>query len=228
MLFIWFRHLCKSAYLEVSYVTDFRALNYAGIGATIGHEITHGFDDRGRQFDATGNLREWWDEEVKKKFEERAQCMIKQYAKIEFQQKLQIKVPGTGLNINGKLTLGENIADNGGVKSAYRAYRAYLRRRGGEEKRVKGLEHYSNEQMFFLGYAMSWCGHATSDKLINFILTNVHAPERYRFVRLAKLFQTFKPLFRVNQVLANQPEFAAAFKCKVGSAMNPIERCAVW
>ncbi|VDN35050.1 unnamed protein product [Cylicostephanus goldi] len=120
------------------------ALNYGGIGAVIGHEITHGFDDQGksykrglivahrppprltkllgplsrRQFDAIGNLREWWDADVKKKFTDRAQCIINQYGKIEVSR--SEKVPGTGLKINGKLTQGENIADNGGVKQAYR------------------------------------------------------------------------------------------------------------
>ncbi|CAJ0606430.1 unnamed protein product [Cylicocyclus nassatus] len=181
-----------------------RALNYGGMGAVIGHEITHGFDDKGRQFDANGNLREWWDEGVKRNFENRAQCIINQYGNIE--------VPGTGLKINGKLTQGENIADNGGVKQAYRAYKAYLEKHGGEEERIKGMEQYNNEQMFFLGYATMWCGHLTNDELINRVLTDPHAPQRYR----------------VNQVLANQPEFAAAFKCKEGSAMNPTERCAVW
>ncbi|ETN81757.1 peptidase family M13 [Necator americanus] len=180
-----------------------RALNYGGIGAIIGHEITHGFDDNGRQFDADGNLKEWWDAEVKKKFEERIKCIINQYGKLE--------VPGTGLKVNGKLTQGENIADNGGVKQAFRAYKNYLRKHG-EEKRIKGLEEYNNEQIFFLGYALIWCGHATHDAMINLLLTDSHSPEN----------------FRVNQVLANQPEFATAFQCAVGTPMNPVERCAVW
>ncbi|ETN79145.1 peptidase family M13 [Necator americanus] len=180
-----------------------RALNYGGIGAVIGHEITHGFDDEGRQFDSVGNLREWWDPEVKKKFQERAQCIINQYGKIE--------VPGTGFKISGKLTQGENIADNGGVKQAFRAYKNYLRKRG-EERRVKGLEQYNNDQMFFLGYAMVECGHMTKEAMINQLITNPHSPHRNR----------------VNQVLANQPEFATAFQCDLGTPMNPIERCAVW
>ncbi|KAL6734622.1 hypothetical protein Aduo_005144 [Ancylostoma duodenale] len=180
-----------------------RALNYGGIGAVIGHEVTHGFDDQGRQFDSIGNLREWWNADVKKRFEERARCIINQYGKIE--------VPGTGLKINGKLTQGENIADNGGIKQAYRAYRNYLKKHG-EERRIKGLEQFNNEQMFFLGYATVWCGHMTNDAMINLILTDPHSPQRYR----------------VNQVLANQPEFAAAFQCDVGTPMNPTERCAVW
>ncbi|EPB75526.1 peptidase family M13 [Ancylostoma ceylanicum] len=137
---------------------ELRALNYGGIGAVIGHEITHGFDDQGSQFDSIGNLLEWWDTNTKKKFQERAQCIINQYGKTE--------VAGTALRINGKLTQGENIADNGGIKQAFRvrsassrhgqtfyqAYKNYLKRHG-EERRIKGLEQFNNEQMFFLGYA---------------------------------------------------------------------------
>ncbi|XGW10612.1 hypothetical protein V3C99_012257 [Haemonchus contortus] len=180
-----------------------RALNYGGIGAVIGHEITHGFDDQGQQFDAVGNLRDWWDAGAKKKFVERAQCIIDQYGKIE--------VPGTGLKVNGKLTQGENIADNGGVKQSLRAYKKYVNRHG-EEMRIEGLEEYNNEQMFFMGYALIWCGHSTKDALIQQILTDPHSPAQYR----------------VNQVLANQPEFAEAFKCAIGTPMNPTKRCAVW
>ncbi|CAJ0607827.1 unnamed protein product [Cylicocyclus nassatus] len=95
-----------------------------------------------RQYDALGNLNTWWDEDVKKKFEKRAQCFVDQYSKIE--------VPGTNHVINGELTLGENIADNGGVKQAYKAYKAFLQRYGGNEKRIKGLEKYDNDQMFFM------------------------------------------------------------------------------
>ncbi|VDO82969.1 unnamed protein product [Haemonchus placei] len=136
-----------------------------------------------RQYDAIGNLRDWWDAGVKKKFVERAQCIIDQYGKIE--------VPGTGLKVNGKLTQGENIADNGGVKQALRvssqsefrraAYRKYLKRYG-EEKRIEGLEQYNNEQMFFVGYATICCGHSTKDALINSILTDTHSPTQYRYV----------------------------------------------
>ncbi|KAL6734494.1 hypothetical protein Aduo_005029 [Ancylostoma duodenale] len=157
----------------------------------------------GRQYDSIGNLREWWDTVSKKRFEERAQCFIDQYGKIE--------VPGTALRLNGKLTQGENIADNGGVKQAFRAYKNYLKKHG-EEKRIRGLEQFNNEQMFFLGYASICCGHVTKDAAIRRILVDPHSPMRYR----------------VNQVLANQPEFAAAFQCKVGTPMNPTERCALW
>ncbi|EYC34952.1 hypothetical protein Y032_1234g3777, partial [Ancylostoma ceylanicum] len=98
-----------------------------------------------RQYDSIGNLREWWDADVKERFEERAQCIIDQYEKID--------VPGTVLNISGELTLGENIADNGAIKQSYMAYKNYLRRHG-KEKRIKGLEQFNNEQMFFLGYGL--------------------------------------------------------------------------
>uniref|UniRef100_A0A0R3PFX8 Neprilysin n=1 Tax=Angiostrongylus costaricensis TaxID=334426 RepID=A0A0R3PFX8_ANGCS len=188
---------------EVNAFYWFTALSYAGIGTLIGHEITHGFDDEGRQFDAVGNLRDWWDGKAKASFERRAQCIVDQYSKI--------KVPEVSVHLNGKLTQGENIADNGAVKQAFKAYKNY-RKKWGEEKRIKGLENYNNEQMFFMGYARIWCGHSTRDKLVNRILSDPHAPEKYR----------------VNQVLANQPEFAAAFNCPVGAPMNPTERCTVW
>ncbi|CAJ0599855.1 unnamed protein product [Cylicocyclus nassatus] len=180
-----------------------RALNYGAIGSTIAHEISHAFDDEGSQYDAIGNLREWWDADVKKKYQKRAQCLIDQYGEIE--------VPGTGQKINGELTVGENIADNAGVKLAYRAYKAYLRKHG-EEKKIRGLEGYSSEQIFFMGYAVSSCGDDTKDELIDSLLTTPHSPMRYR----------------VNQVLANQRGFAAAFSCEKGSKMNPEKRCGVW
>ncbi|VDK62037.1 unnamed protein product [Cylicostephanus goldi] len=156
------------------------ALNYGGIGGVVGHEITHGFDDDGRFYDAFGKRKEWWNEEVKKRYVQRAQCFIDQYGKIE--------VPGTGLNVNGELTLSENIADNGGVRLAYEsasqemcvwAYKTYLQKHG-QEERIEGLEEFDNEQMFFLGWAMNWCGHRTIESLIDQVNTDPHSPARYR------------------------------------------------
>ncbi|KAK0395635.1 hypothetical protein QR680_001367 [Steinernema hermaphroditum] len=181
-----------------------RAVNYAGIGAVIGHEITHGFDDQGSQFDKIGNLHNWWDPETQKRFMDRTNCIVQQYSEYE--------VPGTELKINGKLTQGENIADNGGIKEAYKAYRRFLDKLGHEEKRLPGLEQYSNEQIFFMSYAQTWCGHTKPEALIRQILTDPHAPLR----------------FRVNGVVINQPEFAHAFNCPAGSKMNPSQRCVVW
>lgn len=157
-------------------------------------------------------------------------CIIDQYSSFE--------VPDTSLHVNGILTQGENIADNGGIKQAYRAYQAYLRKLGSEEKRLPGFERYTNEQMFFISYAQTWCGYSKPEtvsalesagkwvgrslppldvpfrslQLIRQILTDPHSPYRYR----------------VNGVVVNQPEFANAFSCPVGAPMNPERRCAVW
>uniref|UniRef100_A0AC34FHN9 Uncharacterized protein n=1 Tax=Panagrolaimus sp. ES5 TaxID=591445 RepID=A0AC34FHN9_9BILA len=183
-----------------------KVLNYGGMGAVIGHEITHGFDDQGSQFDKIGNLHNWWDAKTQSHFLNRTQCIIQQYSEYE------VPVPGTSLKVNGVLTQGENIADNGGVKEAYRAYRAYIKKLGHEEKRIPGFENYTNDQIFFMSYAKTWCGHAKPESLIRQVLTDPHSPVR----------------FRVNGVVQNQPEFASAFKCPAGSKMNPTTRCAVW
>ncbi|CAJ0566155.1 unnamed protein product, partial [Mesorhabditis spiculigera] len=181
-----------------------KSLNYGGIGAVIGHEITHGFDDQGSQFDKDGNLKNWWDASTREKFEERTQCIIDQYGAQE--------VPNTsGQHLNGKLTQGENIADNGGVKQAYKAYKRFLEKHGPEEA-LPGLEKYTNDQMFFIGYAQTWCNKMTPEATLRLILTDPHAPG----------------MFRVNVVLQNQPEFAHAFQCPAGSTMNPSKRCVVW
>uniref|UniRef100_A0A915BWX3 M13 family peptidase n=1 Tax=Parascaris univalens TaxID=6257 RepID=A0A915BWX3_PARUN len=181
-----------------------KAVNYGAIGSVIGHEITHGFDDQGSQFDKEGNLADWWDNVTSKRFTERTKCIIEQYN--------GYSVPGTGLHINGRLTLGENIADNGGIKEAYHAYKRYVEKLGHEEKRLPGLEQYTNDQIFFISYAQTWCGHSKPEATIRQLLTDPHAPLR----------------FRVNGVVVNQPEFANAFHCPVGSPMNPEKRCVVW
>uniref|UniRef100_A0A183C115 Peptidase_M13 domain-containing protein n=1 Tax=Globodera pallida TaxID=36090 RepID=A0A183C115_GLOPA len=131
-------------------------------------------------------------------------CIIDQYSSFE--------VPDTNLHVNGILTQGENIADNGGIKQAYQAYKTYLRKLGREEKRLPGFERYSNEQIFFISFAQTWCGHTKPETLIRQILTDPHSPYRYR----------------VNGVVVNQPEFARAFSCPVGAPMNPERRCSVW
>uniref|UniRef100_A0A914CI21 Uncharacterized protein n=1 Tax=Acrobeloides nanus TaxID=290746 RepID=A0A914CI21_9BILA len=182
-----------------------KAINYGAIGAIIGHEITHGFDDKGSQLDKMGNLNNWWDEKTIAKFINRTQCIIDQYSAFEVPE-------AVGLKVNGILTQGENIADNGGVKEAFRAYRSYVQKLGREEKRLPGFEDYTNDQIFFISYAQVWCGHSKPEALIHQILVNPHSPMK----------------FRVNGVLANQPEFAASFKCPLGSKMNPKKKCSVW
>ncbi|WKX96993.1 hypothetical protein Q1695_013002 [Nippostrongylus brasiliensis] len=153
--------------------------------------------------DAIGNVRDWWTRASAQKYENRSQCFVEQYG--------NVLVPGTALHLNGKTTQGENIADNGGVKLAFRAYKKYLERHG-REKPIAGFARYSNEQMFFMGYAVANCARYTKDALMNKIVTDAHPPSKYR----------------VNVGLANQPEFAEAFKCRVGTPMNPHKRCNIW
>uniref|UniRef100_A0AC35TLF2 Neprilysin n=1 Tax=Rhabditophanes sp. KR3021 TaxID=114890 RepID=A0AC35TLF2_9BILA len=181
-----------------------KAVNYGGIGAVIGHEITHGFDDQGSQFDKLGSLANWWDAQTQVEFKDRTKCIIDQYSAYE--------VPDTGLKVNGKLTQGENIADNGGLKGAYKSYRNYIKKLGHEEERIPGFEKYTNDQIFFMSYAQTWCGKAKPQSVIRQILGDPHSPMR----------------FRVNGVVVNQPDFAASFKCPIGSPMNPGKRCNVW
>ncbi len=177
------------------------AVNYGAIGMVVGHELTHGFDDQGRKYDALGNLADWWTPEVAKEFDRRAACVSAQYARYE-------SVPGTRLN--GELTLGENLADLGGLKLAYAAMEAA--RRGGEaEAAVAG---FGPAQQFFVGYAQSWCAKYRDEELRLRAVTDPHSPAR----------------FRVNGPLSNLPEFAAAFGCREGSPMvrPAAERCEVW
>lgn len=186
-------------------------LNYAAIGWVIGHEITHGFDDQGRQFGPDGNLAEWWEAPTKKQYLERAQCIINQYGNYSF--------PELGLKINGINTQGENIADNGGIKEAYRAYIKWASRHqsGSEpwdqvEARLPGLTEYNVRQLFWVGAANVWCQKSRPESLKLRILTGAHSPSR----------------FRVRGPFSNMPQFAKDFNCPVNSAMNPTSKCAVW
>jgi predicted metalloendopeptidase len=165
--------------------------NFGGIGMVMGHELTHGFDDEGRQFDAEGNLKDWWTEKVNAEFERRAECVKKQYD--------GYTVLGD-VHVNGKLTLGENIADNGGVKLSLAALKA------------KGGGDPDAEREFFLGFAQGWCGKLRDEALRHLVATNPHSP----------------PNFRVNGPLSNTPEFAKAFGCKPGAKMVNKDRCEVW
>jgi neprilysin len=122
-------------------------LNFGAIGSVIGHEITHGFDDEGSQFDSVGNLVDWWGEDTKSAFLEKARCIIEQYG--------NYTEPNVGLNLNGINTQGENIADNGGIKEAYRAYVSYTKKNG-QENNLPGLNYTSN-QLFWISSAQTWC-----------------------------------------------------------------------
>jgi putative endopeptidase len=177
------------------------AVNYGHIGAVIGHELTHGFDDEGKKFDAKGNLSDWWTPEDTKKFEARTNCFVKEYG--AFTAVDDVKV-------NGKLTLGENTADNGGLLLAYMAYL--------ERARVSGIDltaktdGYTAPQRLYIGYAQNWCENARPEQVRNQVLTDPHSPDH----------------FRANGAIVNQPGFAGAFGCKKGAPMAPVASCRVW
>jgi len=176
-------------------------VNYGGTGMVVGHELTHGFDDQGRQYDGEGNLRDWWTPAVGKEFDERARCVASQYDGYE-------ALPG--VHLNGKLTLGENIADLGGVKLAHAALQA---ERAGKPAGA-AVAGFTPDQQFFLGAAQIWCFKGREPYVRLLATVDPHSPAR----------------FRVNGPLSNLPEFAAAFGCREGSPMvrPTAQRCAVW
>ncbi|HEX8952985.1 MAG TPA: M13 family metallopeptidase, partial [Polyangia bacterium] len=175
-----------------------KPVNYGAIGMVMGHELTHGFDDEGRQFDAKGNLRDWWSQPVGKEFDARAQCVVDQYNGY---------VAVDDLHLNGKLTLGENIADLGGLKLAHAAY---VKARGGVEAQKIGK--WTDEQLFFLGTAQSWCMKRRPETARMRVTTDPHSPAQ----------------FRVDGPLSNLPEFASAFQCKAGDKMVRKTQCTIW
>ncbi|HTD95563.1 MAG TPA: M13 family metallopeptidase [Edaphobacter sp.] len=177
------------------------AVNYGHIGAVIGHELTHGFDDEGKKFDAKGNLSDWWTTEDTKKFEGRTDCLVKEYG--GFTAVDDVKV-------NGKLTLGENTADNGGLLLAYMAYleRAKIDKVDLSAK----IDGYTSPQRFYIGYAQNYCENSRPESVRAQVLTDPHSPDH----------------FRANGAIVNQPGFAAAFGCKKGSPMVPVDSCRVW
>merc|ERR1711874_625336 len=178
-------------------------MNYGGIGWVIGHEITHGFDDQGRQFDAAGNLANWWEDATKDKFLDKANCIIWQYG--------NYTANSVNKTLNGVNTQGENIADNGGIKEAYRAYDSWVKRHG-EEPRLPGLQSYTPHQMFWISAANTWCSKYRNKALEKRIKTGAHSPG----------------MFRVQGPFANSREFAEDFKCPTGTNMNPVKKCEVW
>ncbi|KQS38417.1 neprilysin-2 isoform X1 [Drosophila erecta] len=177
-------------------------MNFGAIGYVIGHEITHGFDDQGRQFDVKGNLRDWWHPDTQKAYLAKAKCIIEQYGNYTER--------ATGLNLNGINTQGENIADNGGVKESYIAYRRWAEKHGPEAK-LPGLD-YTPEQMFWVAAGQTWCAKYRKESLKMRITTGVHSPSE----------------FRVLGSLSNMKDFAKDFQCPEGSPMNPVQKCEVW
>ena len=174
------------------------APNYGDTGATMGHELTHAFDDEGSQFDAQGNLRNWWTENDRKEFEQRAQCVVDQYSGYTIIDDIKI---------NGKLTLGEDTADLGGLILAYMAWKEDTK-----GQKLEPIEGLTPEQRFFIGYGQSWCGQSRDETKRLRATVDPHSPEKYR----------------TNGVVLNMPEFQEAFHCKAGSPMVNQNRCRVW
>jgi putative endopeptidase len=174
------------------------APNYGDTGGTVGHELTHGFDDEGRQFDAQGNLRDWWTEDDGKEFVKRASCISDQYSNYTIVDDIKI---------NGKLTLGEDTADLGGLLLAYMAWKDDTK-----TQNLEPLDDLTPDQRFFVGYGQSWCGQTRDETKRLRATVDPHSPEKYR----------------TNGVVSNMPEFQEAFHCKAGSPMVNQNRCRVW
>ena len=183
-------------------LTNDDALNYGAVGAVIGHEMSHGFDDQGRKFDLHGNLTDWWTEADAKNYTDRANCVEQQFS--------SFRVEEVGLNQNGKLVLGESIGDLGGLKISWLAFQKSMQ----GKPRPADIDGFTPEQRFFLGWAQVWGRKQTPEAMRQQILTDPHPLGR----------------FRVNGPLSNMPQFAEAFNCKLGDAMvRPADkRCQVW
>jgi predicted metalloendopeptidase len=176
------------------------AVNFGGVGAVIGHELTHGFDDQGRQYDADGNLRDWWTKQDDEAFRKRADCIVNEYSAFS---------PVEGSHVDGRLTLGENGADNAGIRLAYMALLGGLE--NGSVDKAK-LDGYTPQQRFFLGFAQIWCANQRPESLRNSVRTDPHSPGE----------------FRVIGVVENDPDFAKAFGCSAGQPMVSANGCRVW
>ncbi|KAF5283684.1 hypothetical protein FQA39_LY17259 [Lamprigera yunnana] len=176
-------------------------INYAITGAIIGHEMTHGFDHQGKNFDKNGKRQNWWSDRSLEAFNQKAKCIVDQYQKY--------RVPELNANLNGQLTQGENIADNGGLKQSYLAYIHWLQRNG-VEKTLPGF-NYTTNQLFWISFAQFWCSYESLN-VLRAHLADPHPPSR----------------FRVIGTLTNSENFAKDFNCPLNSPMNPAHKCQVW
>jgi predicted metalloendopeptidase len=173
------------------------AVNYGAIGVVIGHEMTHGFDDQGRKYDGDGNLRDWWTPQDGAEFEKRVACVADEYSNFS---------PVEGVKLNGRLTLGENTADNGGMRIAYMALQEALK---GKNEKIDG---FTPDQRLFLGFAQVWCENMAPQEARNRAMTDPHSPGRFRTIGTVE----------------NMPEFQKAFSCKATEAMVSANACRVW
>ena len=180
------------------------SVNYGAIGMVIGHELTHGFDDQGRKFDAHGNLRDWWTAEDAKQYDERGKCISDEYTQ-------EVPDAGAGVKQNGLLTQGEDTADNGGIHLALFALEADLKKQG-KSLDDKGADGWTYLQRFFLANAYSWCSSVRPEVARLIVTTNPHS----------------LPIFRIDNVVSNMSEFSQAFGCKAGQKMVRANACRVW
>jgi putative endopeptidase len=180
------------------------SVNYGAIGMVIGHELTHGFDDQGRKFDAHGNLRDWWTAEDAREYDDRGKCISDEYTQ-------DVPEAGPGVKQNGLLTQGEDTADNGGLHLALAALESDLKKQG-KSLDDKGPDGWTYRQRFFLSYAYSWCSGLRPEVMRLIVTTNPHS----------------MPIFRIDNVVSNMPEFAQAFGCKAGQKMVRANACRVW
>ncbi|XP_068156294.1 neprilysin-4 isoform X2 [Drosophila tropicalis] len=182
-----------------------KSLNFGGIGVVIGHELTHGFDDKGRLFDSNGNIHKWWTDASIRGFDERARCIIAQYSNYTVEE--------VGIILNGESTQGENIADNGGLRQAFHAYKRWQNEHPEEaqDEMLPGM-NMTGPQLFFLNFGQVWCGAMRPEAIRNKLNTAIHSPGR----------------FRVIGTLSNSYDFAREFHCAAGTPMNPHRKCSVW
>ncbi len=180
------------------------SVNYGAIGMVIGHELTHGFDDQGRKFDANGNLRDWWTTEDAKQYDERGKCIADEYTQ-------DVPDAGAGVKQTGLLTQGEDTADNGGIHLSLIALEAELKKQG-KSLDDKGPDGWTYRQRFFLSYAYSWCANIRPEVARLIVTTDPHS----------------LPIFRIDNVVSNMHEFAQAFGCKAGQKMVRANACRVW
>jgi putative endopeptidase len=180
------------------------SVNYGAIGMVIGHEIIHGFDDQGRKFDAHGNLRDWWTAEDAKQYDERGKCISDEYTQ-------EVPDAGPGVKQNGLLTQGEDTADNGGIHLALYALEAELKKQS-KSLDDKGPDGWTYRQRFFLSYGYSWCANIRPEVTRLAVTSDPHS----------------LPIFRIDNVVSNMPEFAQAFGCKAGQKMVRANACRVW
>ena len=176
------------------------AVNFGAIGWLIGHELTHGFDDQGSRFDGLGNLTNWWTQSDREEFEKRTSCVADQYQQF---------VVVDDIHLNGRLTLGENTADNGGIRIAFAAMH---KASAGKEAEAGSMDGFTPEQRFFISFAQQWCANVTPERLRVIAKVDPHAPVR----------------FRTLGTLRNYSEFAKAFGCKQEQKMVSANACRVW